>query len=136
MNKKHADEFIGIPWAKYGTDYTTGVDCVGLVFLFYRDHLQVYLPPIPEFEFNSPNPAHKDLVINFLTRASFCQVDSPQFGDIITFGPSPLAGEHVGIFYDALTVLHVRENKSSALEKINRIGRPTAFYRLGKRGVA
>lgn len=126
------EKFIGIPWKEYGMDYS-GLDCVGLVYLFYKDYLNVKMHQIPYFEFGKPAIAHQDLVIDFLSEENFDETTIPVFGDIVVFGPSHLAGAHVGIWHSHNTILHIRESHSSVLEKLYRIGMVTGYFNLKHR---
>ena len=40
--------YIGIPFADHGRHRKTGVDCYGLLWLIYRDELQIELPSYEE----------------------------------------------------------------------------------------
>ena len=122
-------KFIGIPYQDWGRDYN-GCDCYGLVYLFYRDYLNIELP---SYSYNSKEhkPNTISNIINKHKKELFKQVKEPNFGDCIIFNVYGNS-THIGIFLDNNQFLHNTElRRFSCIDRLNHIfwkSRIEGFY--------
>ena len=105
------DRFIGLPWVQYGADWS-GVDCWGLVTLFYREEMGIAIPQSGRGN-------------------GFAEVVLPREKDVVMFVGHE--GWHAGIFTD-YGLLHVREGQLSKISpmKTFRHMRLQQFFRWAK----
>ena len=106
--------YIGLPFKPYGRD-RDGVDCWGLVRLFYQEVLQ---KPLPIYDFAPNSPAASMTIVAVRDGdAAWRRVTTPQIGDVAVFD---LYGRpsHVGVMLDETHMLHVMEGIDSAIEPV------------------
>lgn len=95
-------DFVGLPWVLGGED-ASGVDCWGLVILFYREALGIEVPAT-----GSAN--------------AFSEVQDPQPHDVAMFETRLMI--HAGVILPNEQLLHVQEGH---LSKIS----PAGSWRVG-----
>jgi len=110
--------YIGLPFAKQGRS-RQGVDCWGLVYIFYKEVFGIELPTYTDAY---TDPMNRQEVQNaFEDHAADLWNKIPpadaQPGDCILFSihTRPI---HVGIMIDAIRFLHVQEGIDSVIERI------------------
>lgn len=106
-------KFLGIPYKKRGRDYK-GADCYGLVYLFYKDYLDIELPlfDLPYMSLKQQSNCIEEC------KGQFLQVTTPKKYDIILIkrGNYRL---HVGIYIDKHKILHITKDiKYSAITSL------------------
>jgi hypothetical protein len=112
--------FIGIPYRRDGMD-RTGVSCLGLVVLVYRDLLGVALP-------FAPCQTPEEIVGSPLHRL-FAPASVPSPLDVALM-ESGTGGRHVGL-YTPWGILHASEAHGVALSS-PRIARVQSYRRLAR----
>lgn len=126
-----SNTYVGIPFLAGGRDHS-GLDCWGLVRLFYKNELAIDLPSFKSDYDISDNERIKELI------AQYCEgwdiTTTPHHGDVVVFN---ILGEavHVGIMLNTTQFLHVRENSDSAVDNINNVKwnrRVEGFYRYNQ----
>jgi sulfur carrier protein ThiS len=108
------DKYIGLPYKEKGRDIT-GVDCWGLVCLYYRDELGIELPSYQE-EYNSPDDPNVIRAIS-LYKDSWELTTTPSEGDVVLFN---IYGEprHIGVYLGNNRFIHSREGSDSVIDSI------------------
>lgn len=105
-------KYIGLPFEPFGRD-ESGLDCWGLVRLFYRNEFNVELPDLNGYDSVKDHKAISGLVE---TEKPKWEKAQPEFGHVIVFN---MAGRpvHVGVVIDTLRMLHIQTGKNSCLER-------------------
>jgi cell wall-associated NlpC family hydrolase len=108
------DRYIGIPYQHHGRSFA-GVDCYGLLILFYQRELRITLPDY-DYEENwfEENPdylmRHRDM---------WHEVRNPSQGDIALFSNNPGTINHAGIYVGDNKFLHCLEKTGTVSADIN-----------------
>jgi len=107
-------KYIGLSYLENGrTEH--GVDCWGLVCLFYKHEFNIDLPSY----INEYSGANDPYLANFIkhTKISWNLTTSPKLGDVCVFN---ILGEptHVGIYLNNQEFLHCRDGKDSVIESL------------------
>jgi len=126
------EKLLGIPYKFKGRD-TTGVDCLGLVWLYFRSkgikfHDTDGLPMLEEIQ-----PDYLRRVLTALDKL-FRRLDEsrekPREDDIVVMR-LPGGYIHLGVMVDDKNMLHVLKDRPSALSPLRRFrSRIVAVYRL------
>jgi len=108
-------KYIGIPFSVGGRD-VRGVDCYGLVHLFYRTE---FLIKLPSYSDCYKDYTQVDVITPLMKHAEACdwiEVKVPGYGDVITFN---IGGTqmHCGMALDKGRMLHCLANKNSCIER-------------------
>lgn len=105
-------KYIGIPFKPFGRT-ESGLDCWGLVRLFYKNEFDIVLPGLAGYESVKDHRAISDIVETEKPRWVETRAE---FGHVIVFN---MAGRpvHVGVVIDNLRMLHIQTGKNSCLEK-------------------
>jgi cell wall-associated NlpC family hydrolase len=108
------NRYIGLPWKKFGRDFD-GVDCLGLVVLFYKNELNIELPQFEYADYEDHNSTNK--VQNEAGKV-FVPTENPKPGDVAQFR---ILGHpvHVGIVVDDHRFLHSKSMSPSSLAYYN-----------------
>ena len=128
MEAKWINKYIGIPYAKFGRDFS-GCDCFGLLHLVYRKEFNHTLPDfINDY---SDKESMRDLINYNIPILAGTPTDEPELGDIVVFNffNMPI---HLGIYINKNLVLHTLEKSDSCVERMNshRLkGRLHGFYK-------
>ena len=111
------DKYIGLPYKDNGRD-TAGVDCWGLVCLFYKNEFDIDLPSYTD-EYSGPYDPSVTRVIN-IYKDKWDNTTTPAEGDVLVFN---IYGEpaHVGVYIGNNKFLHSREGKDVVIESLNNV---------------
>ena len=107
--------FVGLPFLDKGRGYH-GVDCWGLVRLYYRDELGIMLPSYADYN-GVEDVENITYLINHY-RDDWYPVDEPRRGDVVLIKIAGVA-THVGVYHTQGRFLHVQIGKYSELARIN-----------------
>lgn len=109
------NKYIGLPYASNGRD-ESGIDCWGLVRLFYKQEYNIELPSYTE-EYSG---AYDSRILDMmdLYKNNWAQVQQPEVGSVIVFN---ILGEpfHVGVYVGEDKFIHARDGMDSVVESIN-----------------
>lgn len=108
------ENYIGLPYASNGRD-ENGIDCWGLVRLFYKQEYDIELPSyLDEYA-----GAYDARILNMMAsyKNNWARLESPEVGSVVLFN---ILGEpfHVGIYIGDGKFLHAREGRDSVIETI------------------
>lgn len=110
--------YIGIPYENRGRT-RDGVDCWGLVQLWYREQLDV---DVPDYLWAYTAANDKESVSDAIeeNKANWKKVDEPEYGDVLVFRIMgyPM---HVGIKLNGDDFLHAFQGTQSCLERLSSI---------------
>jgi len=126
------DKYIGIPFESGGRD-ESGVDCWGLVRMYYSDIMKIDLPSLDgKYESAFHTEIVRDLVDITKPVIKAKPVEEPRSGDIAVV---KLAGIpcHVGVYLEPGYVLHAERGKDSCAERVSilsRRARIEGYYRV------
>ena len=109
------NKYIGLPYAANGRD-EQGIDCWGLVRLFYKQEYNIDLPSYTE-EYSG---AYDERILSIMDeyKPNWSQIDTPQVGSVIVFN---ILGEpfHVGVYIGEDKFIHARDGMDSVVESVN-----------------
>jgi hypothetical protein len=110
------DKYIGLPYLTNGRT-EAGVDCWGLVRLFYRDELNIDLPSYTEDYSGADDPAIMELMSEYKD-ANWKKQSVPETGDVCVFN---IYGEpcHVGVYIGNSKFMHSREGRDVVIESLD-----------------
>jgi hypothetical protein len=111
------DKYIGLPYKDNGRDID-GIDCWGLVRLYYKEELNIDLPSYVD-EYTGPYDTNVTRAIS-LYKDSWNKTTTPRAGDVVLFN---IYGEpaHVGVYVGNNKFLHCREGRDSVVESLANI---------------
>lgn len=106
--------YVGLPYADRGRDEQTGLDCWGLVRLFYLEQFGIDLPSHTErYESSEARSQTAELVAHETSRA-WRSVSVPRYGDVVAL--STLGRPfHVGVVLDGSRFLHTLNPEQGAV---------------------
>ncbi|EFO32624.1 D-gamma-glutamyl-meso-diaminopimelic acid endopeptidase CwlS [Roseibium sp. TrichSKD4] len=130
------DRLVGVPYVAHGRSYEAA-DCWGLVWLYYRDVLQVaipdYLDAMSDVTFVRSEISK---VVKGGRLADWESVSEPKTGDVVLMRVGR-SESHVGIYLDAGRVLHSEApgdiSKIERLDGVRLRNRVCGFFRLKSR---
>ena len=119
-----------IPFAEKGRDIA-GVDCWGLVRLFYKRELNIDLPVFLESYRNTKDVAIAAKILE-QKEMSWLEAAEPKSGDVVLcrMRSRPM---HVGIYKHPGLMLHIEKNQSPTIEPLGSLkwcNRVLGIYRL------
>ena len=123
-----SNKYIGIPFKEGGRDFD-GIDCWGLTRLVYNNEYNIKLPSFNNEYIISDSDRIAELFSRY--KEGWTPVTEPEEGSLVTFN---ILGNqtHVGVITDKTSFLHIRENQTSTVEKLNSIiwnKRIAGFYK-------
>lgn len=111
-------KYIGLPYKPMGREYE-GVDCFGLVYLIYRDVLQI---DIPTYVDDYSDPHNKDEVSWALSKGAseerWKKVLKPKPMDVVVFSIYGFPA-HCGVFIGDDRFVHSIKGSDSCVEKLS-----------------
>lgn len=109
------NKYIGLPYASNGRD-ESGIDCWGLVRLFYKQEYDIELPSYTEEYSGAYDTRILDMMD--LYKHTWAQVSEPEVGSVIVFN---ILGEpfHVGVYVGEDKFIHARDGMDSVLESVS-----------------
>lgn len=112
------DRYIGLKFIPKGRTIE-GIDCWGLVRLFYKDEFGVELPSYSD-EYESPT--HRQSVSEAIKAnlGNWTAVSSPNFGDVLVFRILGLP-LHTGIYIGNGNFIHSYKNTNSCIERLKSV---------------
>ena len=109
------NKYIGLPYATNGRD-ESGIDCWGLVRLFYKQEYNIDLPSYAE-EYSG---AYDDRILDMMAlyKNNWQQTTTAEPGSVIVFN---ILGEpfHVGVYIGEGKFIHARDGMDSVVESVN-----------------
>ncbi|MFA5458713.1 MAG: NlpC/P60 family protein [Synergistaceae bacterium] len=133
MDKKLTEliaKLLPVPYVHEGRDYS-GLDCGGLILLFYRDYLKIRLPDMhgynPHWGYKGKNYFIDDYYQFFIP------VKIPQLSDIVLFRNNKEICDHGGVVLTGGEFLHCHRHVGVSINRYGAIPwsrRPGGFYRL------
>ena len=109
------EKYIGLKYKEKGRDFD-GVDCWGLVRLFYKNEYQIDLPSFSSEYTQDDTSRIQELIAQY--KEGWEKVEQPEEGSIVLFRVLGLEA-HVGIIVNNNQFLHVRENQDSVIEPLD-----------------
>lgn len=113
-------DYIGIPFLDKGRDPAQGLDCWGLVRVFYQTEMGIDLPSLTEdYPTTEDRETISRLVNGHRIGWPLIPIGEEQYGDIIVFR---LLGSqcHMGVVMGNGIFLHVMEGMNSCLDNYRR----------------
>lgn len=110
------DKYIGLPYLANGRT-EAGLDCWGLVRLFYRDELGIDLPSYTTNYSGADDPAIMELMSEYKD-TNWKKQTTFKVGDVCVFN---IYGEpcHVGVYVGDSKFMHSRENRDVVIESLD-----------------
>ena len=109
------NKYIGLPYAANGRDQS-GIDCWGLVRLFYKQEYNIDLPSYTE-EYSG---AYDTRILQMIDqyKNNWTETTTPEIGSVIVFN---ILGEpfHVGVYIGEDKFIHARDGMDSVIESLN-----------------
>lgn len=111
-------KYIGIPYKEHGKTFKE-IDCLGLVYMFYKNELNIDLDEYQDL-YKYTDVKDFDKLDSHITKCKehFKLVQKPMFGDIILMRIGKFSC-HLGIYLNESTFLHAEEGKYSAVERLD-----------------
>lgn len=120
-DQEKISRWLGIPFQWGGSSFA-GVDCAGLVRLYYREELGIELPP--DDGPHSPDTwiaSGESYIIDYLDRYGV-RMKNPNHGNIVVihvWGD----GAHLGIMFDYDRFLHIACDRTSCIGRVSGYGK-------------
>lgn len=111
-------QYIGLPYKAKGRS-RMGVDCWGLVRLFY---IEVFKIDLPSYRTEYITSGHRESVSTAIETnlVGWQKVEQPKFGDLLVFNILGLP-LHTAIYIDRNNFLHAYLNTDSCVERLNSV---------------
>lgn len=125
------NKYVGIPFKIHGRDFD-GLDCYGLVHLFYKEEFDIELPMFLGYE--EKIESYADKIEESKPLLDVERVDKPDIGDIGLFSYRGVLS-HVGVYVGRNRVLHILMKTHSVCIKVDHPtlrGRLEGWYRYAR----
>lgn len=123
------EKFVLLPWKAGGRSFD-GVDCWGLVYLWYKE-LSIDIPSYDYYAYGR-NTASTVRIIAQEKEKNWIEVYEPERNDVILLRVGGLA-VHVGIYLGNDKMLHIEEGREACVADLTRSewkNRILGYYRL------
>jgi cell wall-associated NlpC family hydrolase len=107
-------KLLGVPYKKNGRDYD-GLDCYGLIQLYYREKLGIYLP-----EYVTPENDNMVSQIVMEGKQLWEELEKPAPDCAVLFRVKAYY-YHMGIILDDRSFLHIVQHKNVCKEKLDHL---------------
>lgn len=109
-------KYLGIPYKNKGRNIK-GLDCYGLLYLFYKVELDILIPSFDDKYNTSIDKPSIDKAIKSFS-SDWIEVNKPRKHDGVVF---TIGGydTHIGIMIDQEHFMHILENTEVTIESIN-----------------
>ncbi len=110
------EQYLGIQYKEFGRD-RSGLDCYGLLLLFYSEQLNI---KIPDFHYENKDKAFTFSSLKQTYWSLFERIESPNKYDLAAF--TQLGGKltnHIGIMIDDNSFLHVPKDQMVIVSKLS-----------------
>lgn len=129
---RHRSEYVGIPFKTLGRD-RSGIDCWGLIKLYYFEYLGIDLPGYEECTKSGRKAISQKVNISRF-EDPWTETKSPQDGDVVV---CRIEGQpfHVGLYFHHNKMLHAIPKSGVVevdLEEVEWNNRVLAYYRHQK----
>lgn len=108
------NRYVGLPWDEKGVSFE-GINCWGLIVLFYRTELGIILPDYHN-EYDSAVSRQSYEVFRRETDANFRLVDTVKLHDVYVFKTGSVA-QHVGLAIPDNLMIHIQKDQTSTAER-------------------
>ena len=122
------NKYVGIPYELKGRD-RNGLDCWGLVRLFYKEEYDIDLPSFSDEYQTSEQDRIQELMAT--QREGWVNVQDPKEGDVVLFRVLGFES-HIGIYIGEKKFLHAIRDVNSGIESLDSVKwsrRVVGFYR-------
>ena len=111
-------KYLGLNYASKGRAFS-GVDCWGLVYLFYRQELGY---EVPDYSTDYEDAKHRKSVSEVIKNniANWQKVEAPEYGDMLLFNILGLP-LHTAVYIGGNDFLHAFQNTNSCIERLDSI---------------
>lgn len=123
------EKYLTIPFKDRGRDWN-GVDCWGLVHLFYKEEFGINLPPYLDVN-EKWNQVGQIAAVMGVEKNKWKRVETPTLGDLVLFNITGMP-VHVGIVLDKQLMLHALDKVGVSIEPYRTLKwgtRIEGFYR-------
>lgn len=121
-------DFIGIPYRERGRT-REGLDCFGVVVLFYKEILGIKLPDYTGYDGNWYRIGSDAVLTDKLNESAavWRSVGTPEKYDILVFKFSSKVPNHCAIYMGNGMMLHAYENTPVVLDRFNSFWKSRLF---------
>ncbi len=110
--------YIGIPYKNHGRGYD-GSDCMGIVYLFYRDVLGLTIPSYAA-DYGDAEDRHSVMAAINKNMPDWHRIDKPEYGCVLVFKLLNLP-IHTGIYIGNGDFIHGLSGTDSCIERLDSI---------------
>ena len=112
-------KFIGIPYKHLGRDFT-GFDCYGLVWLAYKEILNIELPDYTDLLYRQDWYKHKDNhILNNVSWVKKVEYPFNKFDGILIYNGSNEIVNHIALYIGDNRILHIFEGVTSRIDRFD-----------------
>jgi len=114
-------KYIGLPYKNGGRDFN-GVDCYGLLYLFFKTELNINLPDFLELNYEDSwyKNGENHILNNIGTK--WIKVDKPYkaFDGLVFFLGTKRIANHIGLYIGRNRILHIYESITSRIDTLDK----------------
>ncbi len=110
-------KYIGLKYKNLGRDFD-GVDCYGLLYLFYKNELNIILPDFAALNYEKEWYRRKeDHILNNIGN-TWIKVDRPYkvYDGLVFFLGTKNVANHIALYVGKNQILHIYENITSRID--------------------
>ena len=114
------NKYIGLKYKNLGRDFD-GVDCYGLLYLFYKNELNIELPDFYDLGYEKEwyKNCENHILNNIGTK--WIKVDKPYkvFDGLVFFLGTKKVANHIALYIGKNKILHIYENITSRIDVLD-----------------